>query len=65
MIKTIELNDRQINLLINVLREVKEDLDKNNSKVLERNKHKSNYLNALNENELNLIAVKNLLSKLE
>lgn len=65
MIREIEINDRQRNLLIKVLRDVKQEIEVDNNKVLEKNKHKSNHLQMLNENNKLILLVDDLLEKLE
>lgn len=65
MIREINVSDRQRNLLIKILRDVKQELEEDNVKVLERNKHKSNYLEMLNGNSKTILDVESLLKKLE
>lgn len=65
MIRTIDIKDRQRNLLIKVLRDVHQELTKDNVKTLEKNKHKQNYLHMLNENSKTILDVEDLLEKLE
>lgn len=65
MIKEIKTSKRQRNLLIKVLRDVKDDLEEANHEVLGRNKHKNNYLEMLNQNNQTLLDVENLLIQLE
>ena len=61
----IKVNDKEKHLLIIVLRDVEEELKEHNLEVLERNKHKKNYLVQLNKNNLQIKMVEKLLKKLE
>jgi len=65
MIKELRVGDRQRNLLIKVLRDVKQELEEDNQEVLERNKHKENYLTMLNNNSKTLLDVEKMLEQLE
>jgi len=66
MIRSINLNDQERQLIINILRtELKESFQGSNKEVIEEHKHKSNYLDELNKNEKLIGLVKKLLKKLE
>lgn len=65
MMITIKIKtDRQKNLLIKILRDAREDM-KENKEVLERNRHKPNWLQMLNENSFTELALDDLLEQLE
>ena len=65
MIRSINLNDNERWLIINILRtELKESFKGSNRDVIEEHKHKSNYLDELNKNEKLIGLVENLLKKL-
>lgn len=64
MIREIGLGDKERKLLINLLKDCEEELKGHNQKVLDKNKHKSNWLDNLNNNNQTIILVENLLEKL-
>ena len=65
MIKEIKIGDRQSNLLIKILRDVLQELEEDNKEVLDRNKHRKEYLTMLNNNSFAIQDVKKILKQLE
>lgn len=64
MIREVLLSDKEREFLINLLKEAKEESLDYNERKIEKNKHKSNYLYFLNENNKLKLMVEKLIEKL-
>ena len=64
MIKEVLLADKEREFLITLLKEAKEESLDYNERKIEKNKHKSNYLHFLNENNKLKLMVDKLIEKL-